>query len=313
MNTLARLLGRWLALITLGLSLTAGGTAAWAQAAGSAGANVASPGDGGVLPIPALTERVIDQTSTLSAAQRQALVAQLAAIEQQHGSQVVILLVPSTQPEDIAAYAWRVADTWKIGRKTVGDGVLLIVAKNDRTVRIEVARALEGAIPDLAASRIIEGAITPAFRNGDFAGGIQAGVEQIGKLIAGESLPPPKASGRPAGDIDLNQLLVFGLFGVPVISGILGGLLGRKLGAATTGALGGGLVWLVTTSLLMGGVGAFLAFVLALSMGHGGGRHGGWGGPPRRGGWGGGGFGGGGGFSSGGGGSFGGGGASGRW
>lgn len=293
-------LGVWL---VIGLMLAGSPVAAWAQA----------DRPGGVLPVPALSDRVIDQTQTLDAAQRQALVAQLAAIEQQHGSQVVVLLVPTTQPEDIAAYAWRVADTWKIGRKTVGDGVLLIVAKNDRTVRIEVARTLEGAIPDLAASRIIEGAITPRFREGDFAGGLQAGVEKIGKLIAGEALPPPTASDRSAGDIDLNQLLVFGLFGVPIVSGVLGALLGRKLGAAATGVLGGGLVWVVTTSLLMGAAGAVLAFVLALSMGHGGGRRGGWGGPPRGGGWGGGGFGGGGGFSSGGGGSFGGGGASGRW
>lgn len=271
-----------------------------------------------VQPVPTLSARAIDQTGTLDAAALTALESQLATIEQQHGSQVVLLLVASTQPEDIAAYAWRVADTWKIGRKDVGDGVLLIVALNDRRVRIEVARALEGAIPDLAASRIIEGAITPAFRQGDVAGGLQAGVQQIGQLIAGEALPPPSASDRsPKPGIDLNTLVVFGLFGVPFVHGLLSAVVGRKWGAALTGGLAGGVVWVITTSVLMGLLAWPLAAVLALAMGHGGagaGR-GGWGGPPMGGGWGGGrggGF-GGGGFSSGGGGSFGGGGASGRW
>ena len=123
------------------------------------------------LPVPALSGRVIDQTGTLSGGDVQALTAQLAAVEQAHGAQIVVLMVASTQPEDIAAYAQRVADTWKIGRREVGDGVLVVVAKNDRRVRIEVAKALEGALPDLAASRIIAETITPAFKAGDFAGG----------------------------------------------------------------------------------------------------------------------------------------------
>ena len=127
-----------------------------------------------LLPVPALSARVIDQTATLSDAQRAALEARLAAFEAESGPQIVVLIVPTTAPEDIAAYAWRVADTWKIGRRDVGDGLLLIVAKNDRAVRIEVARALEGAVPDLAARQIIDRAIVPAFRAGDFAGGIAA-------------------------------------------------------------------------------------------------------------------------------------------
>jgi uncharacterized protein len=286
------------------------------MAPAQAQATVPAPATANLKAVPALSAPVIDQTGTLDATALAALEAQLTAIEQQHGSQVVVLVVDSTQPEDIAAYAWRVADTWKIGRKDVGDGVLLIVALNDRRVRIEVARALEGAIPDLAASRIIEGAITPAFRQGDVAGGLRAGVQQIGQLIAGEGLPPPATSkSSPQQGLDLNTLVVFGLFGVPFVHGILSAVVGRKWGAALTGGLAGGVVWVITTSVLLGLLAWPLASVLALAMGHSGGRpgRGGWGGPPMGGGWGGGFGGGGGGFSSGGGGSFGGGGASGRW
>ena len=124
-----------------------------------------------VLPVPPLSAPVIDQTATLDEAQRAALIAKLAAIEQQTGSQIVVLMVPSTQPEDIAAYSQRVGDSWKIGRRDIGDGLLIVVAKSDRRVRIEVAKALEGAVPDLAAKRIIDAQISPAFRAGDYAGG----------------------------------------------------------------------------------------------------------------------------------------------
>ena len=127
-----------------------------------------------VLPIPALTARVIDQTGTLTEADRIALETTLESYEQSKGSQIVVLMVPTTHPEDIAAYAWRVADSWKIGRKDVGDGLLIVVAKNDRRMRMEVARALEGAIPDLAAARIIDQQMAPHFRQNDYAGGITA-------------------------------------------------------------------------------------------------------------------------------------------
>ncbi len=151
--------------------------------------------DGGVLPVPALSSHVIDQASALAAPQRQALDDKLAAFEQERGTQLVVLIVPTTQPEDIAAYAQRVGDTWKIGRREVGDGLLLVVALNDRRVRIEVAKALEGAVPDLAASRIIEGAIVPAFKRGDVAAGIDAGVDQLMARVRGEDLPLPEPGG----------------------------------------------------------------------------------------------------------------------
>ena len=268
--------------------------------------------------IPALTAHVIDQTSTLSADQVQALDAKLTGVEQRLGSQIVVLLINTTQPEDIAAYAQRVGDQWKIGRKDVGDGLIVVVAKQDRSVRIEVAKALEGAIPDLAAKRIIDSVITPAFKAGDFAGGLSAAVDHLAARIQGEALPlPTQGASRQSRSkgISWDQLLVFGLIGVPMISGILSAIMGRKLGSAVTGLLGAGLVWLITSSVLLAVVGWFLAFILSLAFGNSG--RGGWGGPPMGGGWGGGGGGwgggSGGGFSSGGGGDFGGGGASGRW
>ena len=270
-------------------------------------------------PVPALQARVTDLTATLSAAQARALEDRLAAFEAAHGSQIVVLLVRSTAPEDIAAYAFRVADAWKIGRREVGDGVLLLVAKDDRKVRIEVARTLEGAIPDLAAWRIIDGAITPAFRRGDFAGGIDAGVGGLSALIRGENLPAPESAARGGGGTGIEDLGALLFVGVPILGAVLVGMLGRKPGAFATGGVTGLIVHLLTASLFLALVGGVLAVVFVLALGIGGGR----GGPPHRGGGPvirggslgglGGGRLGGGGFRSGGGGSFGGGGASGSW
>ena len=142
-------------------------------------------------PVPPLTARLIDQTGTLSPDEARAIEDRLRSIEQKSGSQVVVLMVATTAPEDIAAYAWRVASDWKIGRRDVGDGLLMVIAKNDRRMRLEVARALEGAIPDLAAARIIDQQMTPRFRQGDYAGGIAAALDQVAARIAGEQLPAP--------------------------------------------------------------------------------------------------------------------------
>jgi uncharacterized protein len=279
----------------------------------------------GLQPIPPLTSRVIDATGTLSAQDQAAIGSKLAALERDKGAQVVVLMVPTTAPEDIAAYANRVGNTWKIGRKNVGDGLLLLVAKNDRRVRIEVAQTLEGAVPDIAASHIITDVITPAFRRGDYAGGLSAAVDQLDARIRGEPLPPVAAQpqGHPAAGPDWGSLLALFLIGVPIVGGVVRGLLGRNLGAVVTGAAAGGLAWLLTASLVIALAGGLLALLIALFAGLAAalpmnrGR-GGWAGPvflP------GGGFGGGlgggggfgGGFSSGGGGNFGGGGASGSW
>ena len=269
---------------------------AWAALMAPWHATHAASGD--LLPVPALKARVTDQTSTLAPEQTQALEAKLAEMERTLGSQVVILMVPTTQPEDIAAYAYRVADTWKVGRREVGDGVLVVVAKDDRRMRIEVARKLEGAIPDLMAKRIIDGAMAPAFRQGDYAGGLSLAIDQIALRIKGEDLPAPQAA--PAAQQQGTQWEDLGIFlfvGVPILGAVLTAVLGRKLGTAGTGV-------------------AALLMVGALGVGSRGGRSGGggWGGGMGGGFGGGGGFrGGGGGFSSGGGGSFGGGGASGSW
>ncbi|MBT9466373.1 TPM domain-containing protein [Hydrogenophaga sp.] len=280
----------------------------------------------GLVPVPALSARVIDQTATLDAASLAAIEAKLAAFEQSNGSQVVVLMVPTTAPEDIADFTQRVGDAWKIGRADVGDGALFVIAKDDRRLRIATAKALEGAIPDLMARRILDSAVTPAFRQGDYAGGINAGIDQILARIRGEELPLPDASAaqRRAGSSNFEWMdaLIFLVFAVPMLSGLLRGMFGNKLGTVFTGVGAGALAWVLTTVLwvaigagLLGMLAAlFMQFLPAASMGGSGrgGRGGGWGG----GGFGGGGFGGGrggGGFSSGGGGNFGGGGASGGW
>lgn len=270
-----------------------------------------------VLPVPPLSGRVIDQTNTLTPAQQAALTTKLAALEGSAGSQLVVLLVPTTQPEDIASYAQRVGDQWKIGRREVGDGLLIIVAKSDRKVRIEVAKTLEGAIPDLAAKRIIDAQLTPAFQAGDFAGGLNAVVDQLSARIKGEALPAPTRGakrGEPAG-FQWNDVAILFFVAVPIFGALLTGMLGRKFGSLATGGAAGALGWWLTASGLLAGVAGVVALVLVGVMGVGSARRGiGHGGPTI---WSGGGFGGGGGggggFGSGGGGDFGGGGASGNW
>ena len=278
-------------------------------------------------PVPELRARVIDQTGTLDAPSVAAIESKLAAFEQSHGSQVVVVMVPTTAPEDIADYTQRLGDAWKIGRRDVGDGVLFVIAKNDRRMRIATAKTLEGAIPDLMARRILDSAVAPSLRAGDYAGGIQAGLDQIFALIRGEGLPAPTTQGARGGGEDLfdgMEVLFILAFAVPIFSSVLRGLFGNKLGTVLTGFGSGGLAWVLTAvgwiaivAGLLGMLGAlFLQTMPTRASGPGGGGHGGWGGGDRSGGWGsgrGGGFGGGGGFSSGGGGNFGGGGASGGW
>jgi uncharacterized protein len=276
-------------------------------------------------PIPPLTAHVIDQTGTLDAIQLKGLDDKLLAFEETKGTQIAILMIATSQPEDIASFANRVGNTWKIGRKGVGDGVLVVVAKDDRKVRIEVAKSLEGAIPDLAARQIIDEAITPNFRKGDFAGGLRAAADQIIARVNGEALPAPKAATKSGGSglgFDWMDLAIFLFFAVPIAGGALRAVLGRKLGSFLTGTGVGVIALFITSSVVIAAVAALVALLFTmLSGGIGGlpsGRRGGWGGGPWIGGGGGGGWSGGSGGGSswggsGGGGDFGGGGASGDW
>ena len=279
------------------------------------------------LPVPALSGRVVDSAGVLGTAQREALEAKLAAFEAQAGPQIVLLLVASTQPEDISSYAQRVADAWKIGRREVGDGLLVLVARDDRRVRIEVAKALEGAIPDLAARQIIDRDISPAFKKGDYAGGLNAAVDSLMARVRGEGLPAPKAratSKAPFGALgfDWQELGIFFFIAVPAIGALLTAVMGRKLGTVVAAGGAGAAVFWFTTSMLIAGLAGAAALLLVglLGAGSNGARRsaggdgfgGGFGGFSS-GGWGGSSSGAGGGFSSGGGGDFGGGGASGDW
>ncbi|ODU31331.1 MAG: hypothetical protein ABS93_01425 [Thiobacillus sp. SCN 62-729] len=254
------------------------------------------------LAVPELSRRVTDLTATLSAGQVAALENKLAAFEAQKGSQIAVLIVPTTQPEDIAQFGIRVADQWKVGRKKVDDGVILIVAKDDRTLRLEVGYGLEGAIPDAIAKRVIAETITPYFKAGDFNGGIDAGVQQVMQLIEGEPLPPPSASGQSEGDGVFVMLIVGGM-----VAGWLLATLMSRPAAGGIAALGSGVAgaFLLGLTPLLLFIVVFVFAGVATGFRHGGGWSSGGGG------WGGGGF--GGGSWGGGGGGFGGGGASGSW
>jgi len=264
--------------------------------------------------VPPLTARVTDLTGTLSPSQRDALEQELRAFETRKGSQIAVLIVPTTQPEAIEQYSLRVAETWKLGRKGIDDGALLLVAKDDRALRIEVGYGLEGVIPDAVANRVIDEIIVPFFKQGDFYGGIQAGVSRLTRLVDGEPLPPPQARDRSWSGIA--DLLPVAFIAVMIGGGFLGSLLGRLVGAAVSGGIVGVVFWITIGSLLGALAAGVVVFLFTLAIGGSGGRggrgdFGGWSGgysSGSGGGW----SSGGGGFSGGGGG-FGGGGASGRW
>ena len=266
------------------------------------------------VPVPPLTAPVIDQTGTLNSEQIAALDRTLRAFHERKGSQISVLLVPTTQPETIEQYSIRVAEQWKLGRQGVDDGVLLLVAKDDRAVRIEVGYGLEGALPDVIANRITDQVIVPRFRQGDFAGGISEGVNRIVAVIEGEPLPAPERSPSARSAEGIGSALPLLLMLVFVGGGILRRIFGSLGGAAVLGGIAGVIAWVLTAVLGVAIGAALIAFFFTLLGGGGGGgwssgRRGGWGG----GGFGGGGWSGGGGGWSGGGGGFGGGGASGRW
>lgn len=283
---------RYLSLLLLSLSLLLGSASAFSEDAATAQETA----------VPVLKSRVTDLTGTLGASEQHALEQKLAAFEQRKGSQLAVLIVPSTGQESIEQFSIRVAEQWKIGRKGTDDGLLLIVAKVDRTLRIEVGYGLEGVIPDAIAKRVISETIVPRFKAGDFAGGIDAGLMQLMSLIDGEALPPPpKRQQRQESNNPLGMLLMAAMVGGQVLRSLLGPVVaGGVIGAGVFG-----VAWLITGTLgmaLMLGIGGFFVTLLGImgligNSGLGGGGRGGFGG---------GGFGGGGG-------GFGGGGASGRW
>jgi uncharacterized protein len=277
------------------------------------------PTSEGLAPIPALTGRVVDLTSTLSAPDAQALTAKLAAWEQKTGNQLAVLIVPSTQPEPIEAYSIRAAEAWKIGRKGQDNGALLVIAKDDRKLRIEVGYGLEGSLTDATSKRIIAETIAPLFRENKFAQGINAGVDQIMAVVdKGEPLAarPQAKPSSPGGGFSFEMLLVLVFLVIPIMGGILRRIFGRFLGSTVGAGIIGAGAWLVMGSLLIAGLAGVVTFIILLVTSAGGmlARRGGGVWIPS-GGWGGGGWGGGsgGGGFSGGGGGFGGGGASGNW
>ena len=265
------------------------------------------------IPVPPLQARLTDLTGTLTAGQQAGLEQSLRAFETRKGTQVAVLIVPSTKPEEIEQYALRVVEQWKLGRKKIDDGALLLIAKDDRTLRIEVGYGLEGVLNDATAKRIISEVMTPLLQAGDFAGAVRAGVDQMLRVIDGEPLPAPKR-GAPgsAGLVDQNigQLVPVLFVAALLLGGVLRKAFGRVPGALVTGGLLGLAGWLLAGAVLAAALAGGLAFLITL-LGVGMGRHGGLYGGGYHGGMGrgssaGGGFGGGGG-------GFGGGGASGRW
>ena len=190
------------------------------------------------IAVPPLKARVTDLSATLTSDQRAALEQKLAALEARKGSQVAVLLVPTTQPETVEQYAIRVFDQWKLGRKGMDDGVLLVVAKNDRRLRIEVGYGLEGAIPDAIAKRVIDEDIVPLFKQGNFYGGISAGTDRVSKLIEGESMPPPRRTAAPGSGWSTETLFI-GFIILAMASQLLHSLLGRFLGAGVAGVAAG--------------------------------------------------------------------------
>jgi uncharacterized protein len=236
-----------------------------------------------LVAVPPLSGQVVDQTGTLSAGDIASLTQTLKDLETRKGSQVAVLIVPTTDGEAIEQYSLRVAEAWKIGRKKIDDGALLVIAKNDRRLRIEVGYGLEGALTDATTKRIIDEDITPKFKTGDFAGGVSAGTDRMVRVINGEKLPEPEPphwqdTGLLNGIDPFNPFVLAFVF---IVGGVLRASLGRLAGSAATGGFVGVLAWLLVGSLgaaAVIGVLVFLisAFIDLIPSGGGRGTRGGW-------------------------------------
>ena len=280
--------------------------------------------EGDFVAVPELRAHVTDLTGTLSFADKSALERKLIDWEAKRGAQFSVLMVPTTSPDTIDQYSQRVTDQWQIGRKGIDDGVLLLIAKDDKKLRIQVGKGFEGSLTDVTAKRIIDEVVVPYFRKGDFVGGINAGVDRIFGVVAGEALPPPKpkpSTRAQTGNWHIEEWIGFALFaGLGLfwfLASALNRMFGRVGGSLVGGGVAGGIAWFVTSIVgiaIGAGVVVFVLLLIALAArgagGFAGGHHGGWMPGGFGGSWGGG---GGGGSWSGGGGDFGGGGASGSW
>ncbi len=298
--TSRRCVGGFAAVIAL--AIAAGSAFAWD-----------TPKDG-LRPVPPLAGRVTDLTGTLTAGERQALESKLQDWETRTTNQLAVLMVPTTAPEPIEEYSLRVAEAWKIGQKGKDNGAMFLIAKDDKRMRIEVGYGFEGVLTDVTSRRIIAETVAPFFKQGQFAQGINAGVDRIIEVIGrGEPLPPVAAKrAAPRQSFDFGNLFIILLVAVPIVGSVLRSMFGNIGGSAIGAGLAGTVAWFIAGSLLIAAGAAVVAFVIIIFTMFGGGRGGGWIPGVGGGGFGGGGGGGGGGFS-GGGGSFGGGGASGGW
>ena len=219
---------------------------------------------GAEVAVPPLSGRVVDQTGTLSSGDISSLTQTLKNLEARKGSQLAVLIVPTTEPETIEQYSIRVAEAWKIGRKKIDDGALLVVAKNDRKLRIEVGYGLEGALNDVTARRIIDEVITPRFRNGDFAGGISAGVDRMIRVIDGEPLPAPARAQTSTSSGNFDAFNPFVLFAIFIGGAILRTVLGRLIGSIAAGGMVGALAWFIAGSLAASIIAGLIAFIFTM-------------------------------------------------
>ncbi len=218
------------------------------------------------VPVPPVKARVTDLTGTLNAQQKAELEARIAAYEARRGSQIAVLMLPTTKPEEIEQYSIRLAEAWKIGRKGVDDGLILVVAKDDRRLRIEVGYGLEGAIPDSVAKRVIEERITPRFRDGDFYGGVRDGVDQLIRLAEGEKLPPPQAAAQrhQSPPVDMVDFVFYAIMFFGIAGTMLKAMFGRVPGSLATGAGLGLIAWLMI-GLGMALAAALIGFILSFA------------------------------------------------
>ena len=242
----ARALLAWLLVLSLGL---------WHATAAAQTA---------LVPVPAYRAHVTDTAGALTEADRAALERQLAQFEAQHGTQIGVLIVPATAPEDIADYSQRVADAWKLGRAGVGDGLLIVVAVQERRVRIAPFKALEGAIPDVLAKRIIDQHIVPAFRRGDYAGGLHDALVQLQARITGEALPEPAPPRPQVDEFDVIQAAMLLLVAVPLVTNVLRHLLGQRLGSLAGAVAAGLLVWQITERVWMALLAGLIGFFVGM-------------------------------------------------